>query len=153
MKKVFSVKDGNLVCSDNIVSVLDVNNRFVIASTYDFITDKIYTLPTTLIRTPKTDEELAEEYYKSFEDIKELRYSSFLAGRKSVKGEYSKENMISFAKWFQKEANAEIWFHYTVNDMFEYWFKVVYPKSIYPHTIEVEHDGENYLWNTLKAEY
>jgi hypothetical protein len=25
--------------------------------------------------------------------------------------------------------------------------------KIYPHTITVEHDGDNYLWETIKAKY
>jgi len=162
-KKVFSVKDGNIIIDEenNYIGLYNEQMRCIASNlpkeeNYAF-GKKLYDLPFTLIRKQKSDEELAEVYYKSFEDIKELRYSSFLAGRKSFGDKvYSKDDMISFAKWLQKEDvedNAEIWFHYADSDMLEYWLKEVYSKAIYPHTIEVDFDGNNYLWKTLNAIY
>jgi hypothetical protein len=169
-KKTFSVKDGSIVIEGGNIHLYD---KGYVATT-EIINRKLYSsslhqLSSTLIRTPKTDEELAEKYskcrlngryFKNDSEIEQSCYSlsteSFLAGLKARGGEYSKEDMISFAKWLQKEdteTNAESWFHYTDSDMFEYWLKEVHSKAIYPHTITVEHDVEKYYWETIKAEY
>jgi hypothetical protein len=162
--KTFSVEDGSIrIHQDDIrlySSMHDANGRGIIASTdiNDVVNYGLYLLPSILIRN-QTDEELAEDWSKDYHcasSKQDVAKESFFAGRKSVGGEYSKEDMISFAKWLQKEdteANAESWCHYTDSDMFEYWLKEVHSKAIYPHTITVEHDGEKYLWETLKAEY
>jgi hypothetical protein len=143
MKKVFSVKDGSLCLNTKGVYLFLVEGISMIATTKESeASEDVYSLPSTLIRTPKTDEELAEEYYKSFDGIKELRYSSFLAGRKSVKGEFhlTKEDLL-------RVYNAMI-DNITFTNLI-----ASLTTPIYPHTIEIEVDGENYLWETIKASY
>jgi hypothetical protein len=157
-KKVFSVKDGTLIWDGENIFIAECKDDDVpIATTFEADTDSVYILPSSLIRKQPSDEELADGYAREMKCDDGTTSVDFLSGRKSFGDKvYSKEDMISFAKWLQKEdteTNAESWFHYTDSDIFEYWLKEVHTKCIYPHTIEVMHDGNNYLWETLKAEY
>jgi len=150
---IFSVKDGTLQVIDNIVVLWeDVTDEIPIATTpSDVVTDNVYTLPSTLIRKPKTDEELAEEKYpyvrgdgSFYQRIREANIEGFLAGRKSVGGEFH----------LTREQVNEIYrmgFDDRHIDFSNFISSLTLP--IYPHTITVEHDGENYLWETIKAEY
>jgi hypothetical protein len=154
--KVFSVEDGSLEIHNGHI-VLWHSPEIHIASTNN-CDDTEYLLPSTLIRTPKSDEELAEEYIKekfpkfiipkTLEDI-------FLAGRESFgdkKFHLSEEDLEKLIEHSREQ--------YWCYDNDEYLY-VSSPSQIiaslnppiYPHTITVEHDGDNYLWETLKASY
>ena len=157
--KVFSIKDGGLVIEDSIIELYD--NSYMIASTLPNVSDNedIYLLPSTLIRTPKSDDELAEEYIKenfpkfivpkTLEDI-------FLAGRKSFgdkKYHLSEEDIqeiIDLSRTGERDPfmGNGIDYKYTDNDII-----ASLTPPIYPTKITVEHDGDNYLWETLKASY
>ena len=142
--KTFSVKDGNLVIEGGEILLIGEKSK-VLASTTSKRYQSIHLLPSTLIRTTKTDEELAEEYvYDMFITThnKFIGNQSFLAGRKSVGGEFHltrDELLIVY--------NAMV-----DNIIFKDIIASLTP-PIYPTTITVEHDGEKYLWETLKAEY
>ena len=164
MKKVFSQKDGTLQIVEGNLILLE-NNYKPIASIEELANFSVYILPSTLIRYPKSDEELAEELYqkksprmtggKYYYTYEEERMA-FIAGRKSVVGEYTRNDMIAYAKWLQENDtidNACTYFHFTDDDMLDTWLNEVRNKSIYPTSIEVEYDGTTYLWETLKATY
>ena len=141
---VFSVENGSLVIKDGNISFIDLSVRRIVASTYDFLGDPIHLLPSTLIRTPKSDEELAEEScnkssYFSDESYKE----GFLAGRKS----------FGDKKFHLSDFGLKLIYNAQSNNTSLYDIIKALNPPIYPHTITVEHDGENYLWETLKAEY
>lgn len=159
MKKVFSQKDGTLKIVEGFIELWD--NRILVASgntKRGYI--NIVCLPSTLIRKPKTDEELAEEYVensifqKNFECA--LQHKSFLAGRKSVGGEYhlSREQINSLindclvigTRLSVKgcEDSTKLILSQFISSL---------TPSIFPTTIEVEYDGSNYDWSTLKANY
>ena len=160
--KVFSVKDGTLQVINNIVVLWDaVNDEIPIATTpSNVITDNVYTLPSTLIRTPKTDEELAEEKYPYYEDVNGINeYSifntmqkncstSFLAGRKSFgdkKFHLTREQVIALLK----ESHT----YGKLNDRIINNLINSLTSPIYPHTIEVYFEDGVYYWETLKATY
>jgi len=163
-KKVFSVKDGTLRINNNELRIYsnmdDKEGRMCIGSTNkDYCTNNhhIYLLPSTLIRKPKTDEELAEEEYplnETFKDetkkiIKHYR-EGFLAGRKSVGGEFHLtendiEKIIFLARRYEDKVD-----NYSYDS--DYIISSLTP-PIYPTEITVDYDGENYLWETLKPSY
>jgi len=154
---IFSVKDGSMRTHQDDIrlysSMHDDNGRSIIASTdiNDIVNYGLLKLPSTLIRKPKTDEELAEEKYpyvrgdgSFYQRIREANIEGFLAGRKSVGGEFH----------LTREQVNEIYrmgFDDRHIDFSNFISSLTLP--IYPHTITVEHDGENYLWETIKAEY
>jgi len=171
-KKVFSIKDGSIFHDEKSLQLIYFKDKFdigfILASTDEQLCKDFnkHLLPYTLILHPKSDEELAEENFPDiitgqtgFRSTKLSRIKErlgFIAGRKSVGGEFTKNDMIAYAKWLQKEdtiENAETYFHYSDNDMLDTWLNEVRNKSIYPTSIEVEYDGTNYLWETLKANY
>ena len=146
--KVFSVEDGTLQVINNIVVLWDdVNDEIPIATTpSNAVTDNVYTLPSTLIRTPKTDEDLAEEeypYYECSNGIELFQREGFLAGRKSF-GD-TKFHLSEFGLKLIYNAQSN-------NTSLDDIIKALNP-PIYPTKITVEHDGDNYLWETLKASY
>jgi len=167
-KKVFRVKDETLEIDGGIIRLLEFEDEadgYMVAIASTDITDchkdsrlydEIYLLPSTLIRKPKTDEELAEEYInkKSFDDLTGhelyLRKDSFLAGRKSVGREFhltmdELEEIIDKAWECGIDGDLQAT---TCNRL----ISSITPPT-YPTKITVDYDGENYLWETLKAEY
>jgi len=161
--KVFSVKDGTLIVnSGNLFLCEDRQDEVPIATTFEADTNgSVYIIPSSLISKPKTDEELAEEYVKDDETGwgKNVNYDNvivknamkdFLAGRKSVGGEFHlTREQVEKLIWSIVETGY--YKHISDESMSKHISSLTYP--IYPHTITVEHDGENYLWETLKAEY
>jgi hypothetical protein len=157
-KKIFSVKDDTFLIRLNGLFLKDIS---IIASTnYDFcIKNNCHYITTSkLIRTPKTDEELAREFVKSdekgwgknvnFENVTVKKsMKDFIAGRKSVKGEFHLTRK-EVEKIFETGRNFQLTGENYLNELLS-----SFPLPIYPHTIEVEHDGENYLWETIKANY
>ncbi len=138
--KTFSVNDGTIDILEN--DHIYLFDKGMIATTeprrYNtFLLDK-----STLTRNPKTAEELAEEWgNKEYGRLTIATRKAFLAGRKSVSGEFhlTREELLR-----------------VYNAMFNYTFEDVISSltpPIYPTTITVEHDGEKYLWETLKASY
>jgi hypothetical protein len=168
-KKVFSVNDGSLVCSDNIVSMIDTYIRQVIASTYEFTAKDIHLLPSTLIRK-QSDEELAEESVKKHGisidtsiDFLDGYLKGFLAGRKSFGDKefhLTREELENFGVSLLSimcnpngtvppPDKPKLDITGRINGIINGLFTT----PIYPHTIEVMHDGNNYLWETLNAIY
>ena len=105
-KKVFSIEDGTLQIIDSNVILLE-NDYKPIASIKELTNFNGHLLPMSLI-TPKTDEELAEEYarilWDEVGDIQITRFcktckEDFIAGRKSVGGEFhlTREQLVDFA--------------------------------------------------------
>lgn len=145
--KKFSVQDGTLVIFENLHIAgggFDLKeNGKTVASTNDFmIWDDIYKLPPSLIRKPKSAEELAEEYYPK-ETFNQLLREGFLAGRQSVGGEFhlTRDELEKVIKDAQSMNKSQLDIISSLTP------------PIYPHTITVEHDGEKYYWETLKAIY
>ncbi|CAB4131410.1 hypothetical protein UFOVP129_86 [uncultured Caudovirales phage] len=178
--KVFSVKVGNIVVDkeNNYIGLYNEQMRCIASNlteeeNYAF-GRKLYQLPQSLIRTPKSDEELAEEMYKDYEfsqiktrgifhddRLRELDKSTFLSGRKSFGDKefhLSEEELIVMIDDLLLHADK---LHDAVNNENTDWngenllpFLIAsLNPPIYPYTITVEHDGDNYLWETLKAEY
>ena len=149
-KKVFSVANKGLFAEEGDVYLFDFEKEGeekIVASNkeYEGKPNDIYTLPSTLIRQPKTDEELAEEYLNNKKGIFGIRNElklAFLAGRKSVGGEFH----------LTREQVESIYFAAMGGKTFEGTLQSL-KQSIYPHIITVENDGEKYYWETLKAEY
>jgi len=144
--KTFSVKDGTLRIENNNINLhFDGKDKTTLplASTDRSKIDlPLYILPSTLIRN-QTDEELAEKKYPydGRSPIEALK-KGFLSGRKSVGGEFH----------LTKEQVKSIYFAAMDGKTFEGTLQSL-KQSIYPTTITVEHDGNNYYWETLKAEY
>lgn len=146
---VFSVRYGSMVIDDNHINIIDINNRKILASTFKFNNvNNAYLLPTSLIRT---DEVIAEEYCKELfgeycgafkESIEANKH--FLAGRQSFG---DKKYHLT-----REEIEYEICYRYSDGDSIDDIISSLTP-SIYPHTITVKHDGDNYLWETLKESY
>jgi len=165
--KTFSVKGGTLVLQDGDIELLSENDimlgiNMVLATTNEQLSEKwnLHLLPSTLIRKQKTDEELAEEYInKKLKTMGNAHLfdqyecqETFLDGRKSVGGEFhltreDLELLIGRARLMRSGIEDD-------EPMFDkdYLISSLTP-PIYPHKITVEHDGEKYLWETLKAEY
>jgi hypothetical protein len=166
-KKVFNVKDNTIrLTGNNGLGLWDYEGRIVGSTFYKH--PHVHLLPQSLIRTTKSDEELAEkEYPIRYEMLGQVGNSffthsidknfsereAFLAGRKSVGGDYhlTREDL-------EKVINDSMNFGYNVSDKYaiESFVNNLIDSltlPIYPHTIEVEHDGENYLWETLNAIY
>jgi hypothetical protein len=156
--KVFSVEDGSLKIHNRHI-VLWHNPEIHIASTNN-CDDTEYLIPSTLIRTPKSDEELAEEEYPfilGYYDT-ESYIDGFLAGRQSFgegkKYHLSEDRLQSLVTdclligTNHKSNNV-----YDVSRLILEQFIASLTPSMYPHTITVEHDGDNYLWETLKPSY
>ena len=170
--KVFSVEDGTLQMINNIVVLWEdaVNDEIPIATTpSNVVTNNVDTLPSTLIRTPKSDEELAEEMYKDYEfsqiktrgifhedRLRELDKSTFLAGRKSFG---DKKFHLSEKELEKLICDSREEYFPCHDDDRNYMsspselIASLTPPPIYPTSITVQHDGSNYLWETLKAEY
>ena len=165
--KTFSVKDGSLrIHQDNIrlySSMHDEGGRIIIASTdiNDVVNYGLFKLPSTLIRKPKTDEELAEKYPVLYEwdefcnrtDNNEDCRNAFLYGRKSVGGEFhlTREELERFAENVRSHRDfgtGSVSWDWSIDDCID---GLIPP--IYPTTITVEHDGNNYLWETLIPSY
>jgi hypothetical protein len=166
MKKVFSVKNSTLRIENGFIELwgdADEENTLSIGKCRQMYAtnnpdlkdfELIYTLPSTLIRN-QTDEELAEDWSKDYHfasSKQDVAKESFFAGRKSVGGDYHLtreefEKVIHMARATHFIGAAKQYSHNleTIID------KLTPP--IYPHTITVEHDGEKYYWETLKAEY
>jgi hypothetical protein len=157
---IFSVKYGSMRIHQNNIrlysSIHDENGRSIIASTdiNDVVNYGLFYLLTTLIRKPKTDEELAESYtIKEYEltndEIKEAdithhsAYRHFLAGRKSVGGEFhlTREELENL--YNKSEGDIDLLIR-LIKD---------FTPPIYPHTITVGYEDGKYYWETLKAEY
>jgi len=161
--KTFSVKDGTLRLENNNINLhFDGKDKTTLplASTDRSKIDlPLYILPSTLIRKPKTDEELAGEKYP---------YLPFQIGinpkdSKPIIGDYHLEHRQHFLHGLKARGGE---FHLTreqVNEIYRMGFddrhidfsnfisSLTLP--IYPHTITVEHDEEKYLWETLIPSY
>ena len=162
-KKTFSVKDGTLETKNNHVELYEIaiDDYKLVASTSIGACEcyNAYYIPSTLTRNPKTDEELAEEKYpyvgndlESASNIyKTWQRDAFLAVRKSVGGEFhlTREQLVDFA--YQCSLRG----YHSVGDMIFNVDDIITPltPSIYPTSIEVDFDGTNYIWETLKAYY
>lgn len=165
--KTFSVEDGTLRIENNNINLhFDGKDKTTLplASTDRSKIDlPLYILPSTLIRKPKTDEELAEEYASGenmysyaeiyeLNNLKRLCKKDFLAGRKSVGGEFhltreELELLISRARLMKSGIEDD-------EPMFDKDYLISsLTLPIYPHTITVEHDEEKYLWETLIPSY
>jgi hypothetical protein len=149
-KKIFSIKDDTLLIRlnglflKNISIIACTNDNYCIKNNCHYIT------PSTLIPTPKSDEELAEEefpYYEGSKGIELAHQHGFVKGRESVKGEFHLTRK-EVEKIFETGRNFQLTGENYLNELLS-----SFPLPIYPHTIEVEHDGINYLWETLKAIY
>ena len=140
---VFSVKDGSLLITGDIISLNEnsalvaTNNKLLAAS----LNNMVYLLPQSLIRTPKSDEELSEEYAKGFIDDDGTTSVDFLAGRKS----FGDKPIIDFSTWYSGMDREKV--------VKAYERYLLETPPIYPHTITVQKDGDNYLWENLKCEY
>lgn len=173
--KIFSVEDGTLRIENNNINLhFDGKDKTTLplASTDRSKIDlPLYILPSTLIRKPKTDEELAEEKYTLVEvidnggldeifinenaRINSYQYAKregFLAGLKARGVEFhltreELELLISRARLMKSGIEDD-------EPMFDkdYLISSLTP-PIHPHTITVEHDGNNYLWETLIPSY
>jgi hypothetical protein len=168
--KTFSVKDGSLVIEDkhlylSTIIKIDIKGEEVETLGYIASTNKdaigLLPLSSTLIRTPKTDEELAEDKYPYFNNMDygtKRRINSardgFINGRKSVCGDYhlTREQLVQIASHFFGLDLNLVSKNNAKNDL-ELMLKKFTDTPIYPNTITVEHDGEKYLWETIKAEY
>jgi hypothetical protein len=142
MQKTFSKENSNYDIANNEIYLLDSTG--VIATTSN--TELCYQLPSNLIRNPKSDEELSEELYpynekENFHSLNDILQKGFISGRKSVVGEYH----------LSREQIEKI-YDYGYVDNREAFLSLIEP-SIYPTSIEVEFDGINYDWSTLKANY
>jgi len=149
--KVFSVKDGTLIVnSGNLFLCEDRQDEVPIATTFEADTNgSVYIIPSTLIRKQKTNEELAEEKYPVSDNWKTETKAivshyrqGFIAGLKARGGEFhlTREQLEQFAR----NAHYSMPFNDNISSL---------TPPIYPQTITVEHDGEKYYWETLKAEY
>jgi len=166
MDKVFSIEKNTLhISSGDIILVESRNGELIDIATTDENYASIYgihLLPSTLIRKPKTDEELAfKKYSKRIKRKGVSLHSSFieydenedyrniwLAGRKSVGGEFhlTREELEAFGRTLYKRGYDK-----EGGDVDNLISSLTPP--IHPTTITVEHDGEKYYWETLKAEY
>ena len=151
MIKTFSVEDviNNIDITGDSIVLWEGKNA--IASNNEELSKNngCYLLPQSLIRTPKSDEELAEEYAKEMKCDDGTTSVDFLAGRESFgdkKFHLSEEDIESII-WGYAECKFD-----SPRDYIKSYLTSLTP-PVYPHTITVEHDGENYLWETLKAEY
>ena len=154
--KTFSVKDGSLrIHQDDIrlySSMHDEGGRIIIASTdiNDVVNYGLFKIPSTLIRKPKTDEELAKEYYPK--EWSDKHYgaiqSAFLAGRKSVGGEFNltREDLVKFGSILWNRGYS------CENSDINSLISSLTP-PIYPHTITVGYEDGKYYWETLKPIY
>ena len=158
-KKVFSVNDvdGYLEVENGDI-YLDTKEGSTVATTSEIISKNnpdIYLLPSTLIRTPKTDEELAEEKYPAPCDggsqlFIELR-KAWLLGRHS----------FGDKKFHLNEEQVNTLIHYSRAGQFnnsEWKFTkdeliASLTPPIYPHTITVDFEDGIYYFETLKAKY
>jgi len=155
MDKVFSIEKNTLhISSGDIILVESRNGELIDIATTDENYASIYgihLLPSTLIRKPKTDEELAEEefpYYKGSEGRELAHQYGFIKGRESVGGEFhlTREELEAFGRTLYKRGYDK-----EGGDVDNLISSLTPP--IHPTTITVEHDGEKYYWETLKAEY
>ena len=151
----FSIEDESLIVykENNYIGLYNEQMRCIASNlpekeNYAF-GKKLYHIPQSLIRTPKSDEELAEEYAKEMKCDDGTTSVDFLAGRESFgdkKFHLSEEDIESII-WGYAECKFD-----SPRDYIKSYLTSLTP-PVYPHTITVEHDGENYLWETLKAEY
>jgi len=159
MIKEFSIENGRIIINhkNEYFSLVDENNH-IIASTECYATS-IQELPFTLIRKPKTDEELANEmypyspfqmglYYKSGKpiigDYNLGSRHNWILGRKSVD---VKRDILDFATWYSGMDRSK------VESAYNRYLKEVVVKPIYPKKITVEYEDGKYYWETLKATY
>jgi len=163
MKKVFSQEDGTIEIDNGVLRLLEFikeGDGYMSAIGSTNISDcnigskyyeEIYHLPSTLIRKPKTDEELAIERYGNDRYLFAAQRDGFIEGRKSVVGEFhlTREQLEDFA--YQCSLRG----YHSVGDMIFNVDDIItsLTPSIYPTSIEVDFDGTNYLWETLKANY
>lgn len=148
--KVFSVEDRTLEVSES--SHIYLFDKIMVATNNPRMYN-IYQLPSTLIRKPKTDEELAESYARDVYEgndnaYDELAYKDFLVGLKARGGEFHLTRE-EFKKALENSRYIELGeFLYEINDI----INDLTPYT-YPHTITVDYDGEKYYWETIKCEY
>ena len=129
---------------------------------------EMFLLPSTLIRKPKTDEELAEEKYPLLEVIDNdgldeifinqnamtnsyqyAKREGFLAGLKARGGKFhlTGEDLVNIIKK-ARELQTESLYKYETYQLIS-----SLTPPIYPHTITVDYEDGKYYWETLKEEY
>ena len=160
MDKVFSIEKNTLhISSGDIILVESRNGELIDIATTDENYASIYgihLLPSTLIRKPKTDEELAEEefpYYKGSEGRELAHQYGFIKGRESVGGEFhltreQVEKLIGNARSGASKSDG-YYFKFTIDNLISSLTPPIYPHTI---TVQTDHKG-NHLWNTLVPEY
>lgn len=150
--KVFSVEDSSL----SITPSAGVQG-------YDRDLCCLVSFPESVIFKPKSDEKLAEELYpispeidggiEVDSDTNYLSRQGFIAGRKSYGDKefhLTREGLNLFAEKVWNEGQSQNLLNF---DKLLDLLKDVLTPIIYPTRIIVEHDGENYLWETLKCSY
>ena len=150
-KKVFSVKDGSIKVKNGYLVLFE--NDKSIAATCNTPLTSIHLLPSTLIRN-QTDKELAEESAKGRDITWQPYCEGFLAGRKSVGGDFhltreELDNMINELLLYSDKIHDAVNNENTNLDgsaLLDLVIDSLTP-PIYPHTIEVMHDGEKYYWS------
>lgn len=165
MEVVFSVKDNTLEILEN--KHIYLFNGKMVAST-ERNRYGCYELPSSLIRKPKTDEELAEEKYPEeieeffgFQiDITNPVRNAFLEGRKSFGNKEfhltreELEDIINKSRIGGIDSQMVFWEGFKVTWKYqsdEIISSLTTP--IFPHTITVQKDGDKYIWETIKASY
>ena len=160
--KVFSVEDGSMVIDkeNNYIGLYNGQMR-CIASNLPEVENyafgrKLYQLPQSILHP--TDEELAEAYAdgKSSSSVfKEAHIADFLTGRKSFgdkKYHLSEDELKELINTVRIESIKSIVSVTTHKDN-SFFIESITSQPIYPHTITAYFDGENYIWETLKADY
>lgn len=136
---IFSKDNGTLAIQDGNVYLFD---NGMVASTEKHRYG-CYILPQSILYP--TDEELAEENCNKSSCFSDESYiEGFIAGRKSFG---DKEFHLTRKELKTLLTAAAVW----VASFDDIISTIIHPT--FPHTITVEYDGENYLWETLKAEY
>ena len=144
-KKVFSKENGNLEALEN--GHIYLFDKGMIATT-EQSRYNTYLLPSSLIRNPKSDEDLAIERYGNDVHLFAAQRYGFIAGRKSVTGEFhlTREQVVDLIRK-SRDCKDGNWF-YEGDEII-----ASLTPSIYPTSIEVDFDGTNYDWSTIKANY
>ena len=144
-KKVFSKENGNLEALEN--GHIYLFDKGMIATT-EQSRYNTYLLPSSLIRNPKSDEDLAIERYGNDVHLFAAQRYGFIAGPKSVSGEFhlTREQLVDLIRKSRDYKDGN-WF-YEGDEIIE-----SLTPSIYPTSIEVDFDGTNYDWSTIKANY
>lgn len=150
-KKVFSTENGSISIANGCVYLIDNDN--VVATTNKPILDIIYHLPSTLIRTPKSDKELAVDRYGNDIHLFAAQRDGFVEGRKSYGDKEFHLSREELNKLLDKARDSELRNVYDGSSENNASIVQSITPPIYPTRIEVDYDDENYYWENLKAYY